>query len=101
MTEIDKLKDQNQLQSQLEKDMLNLAMQGYGIIKKYINQRKASKEVCVKCGSSSIATDFCKTDHAHDNRFNISLKHGTEERLHKTCESCGYSYLMKPLDAKQ
>ena len=93
--------DKNELiTNQLEKELTGLAIQGYSIFKKYLNQRKASKEICIKCGSYAIMTSFCRTDHVNDNRFSISLKHGTEERLHKICETCNYSYLTIPMDAK-
>jgi len=94
-------KNNNELiNTQFEKELTGLAIQGYSILKKYLNQRKASKEICIKCGSYAIMTSFCRTDHANDNRFSISLKHGTEEMLHRSCDTCGYSYLAIPMDAK-
>jgi len=96
--------DKNELiTNQLEKDVTGLILQGYSIFKKFSNQRKASKERCIKCGSYSIRTQFCNTDHIirSPGAFPKELQHGTLERLHKTCEECNYSYLAIPLDANQ
>lgn len=94
--------DKNELINvQLEKEITGLVLQGYSLFKKYFRTKRESQETCKKCGSNAIITSYCNKDHARDDRFSASLQHGTEEKLHKICDICRYSWLQEVLQTNQ
>jgi hypothetical protein len=94
----------NIINSELEKDLLGLLVQGYTTIKKHFNRKQELQESCPKCGSNLINTQWCpSTNGKHSYSHNLTstststFKDHDKEVLHKWCQICHYQYVIDPL----
>jgi hypothetical protein len=53
------------------------------------------KAICLKCGSSEIATNWCDKEDHFDKPWI------TGDHMHRHCRMCGYEWLEAPLDVRK